>query len=491
MTWRSSSSSCIRSIETLALWHDTYLQSTRPKYQNSAPQHDCYVHDVESPIKSPVRGTRTRLAPGGFFVKTHQAVAVINATIIDGTGAAPRPRQSLVVRDGVIEWMGPHSELPNLPDDTEFVDIDGATVLPGFMDVHVHLAMDGSLNPAGYLHEPDALLHFRGVRNARRTLDAGVTTVRDLSGSDYALAMAVEHGIIAGPRAIMAIHAMGPTGGHSDSRTLTVPFDCHPAGAHFGKTADGEDAARKLTREILRMGAGVVKVMATGGVWSPRDAPEHDGFTEKEMRAVVEEATNKGVYVAAHAQGANGIKNALRAGIKSIEHGYLIDDEGIQLLLDNDAWLVPTLLTGTTPPDPTKATAYAVEKKNRVRALLEENISRAFAAGVKVALGTDSGVVPHGQNLRELGIMVDLGMDPMRAIVAGTTEAARLLGLHDEAGSIEIGKRADLVVTAANPLTDIHSLGDPQNISLVIQNGTIVVDRRIRALALSTDRRTA
>lgn len=408
---------------------------------------------------------------------TMESLALTNATLIDGTGALPQFGQAVIVENGIIDWIGPTSAIPALGPDIEIIDLDGATLLPGFMDVHVHLTMDGSLNPAAFLHEPSSMSHFRAVRNARRTLDAGVTTVRDLSGADYALAMAVDQGIIPGPRAVVALHAMGPTGGHSDNRTLSVDYDCHPSGGRSGKIADGEDESRKVARELLRMGAGVLKVMATGGVWSPRDAPEHDGLNEAEMRAVVEEANNKGVYVAAHAQGASGIKNALRAGVKSIEHGYLIDDEGIQLMLDNDAWLVPTLLTGTTPPNPKTATAYAVAKKNRVRALLQENVARAFAAGVKVAMGTDSGVVPHGQNLRELGIMVDLGLDPMQALCAGTLEAARLLGMEAEAGSIELGKRADLVVTGVNPLTDIHSLGDPKAVTLVVQNGAVVVDR--------------
>ena len=409
---------------------------------------------------------------------TKTTVALTNATVIDGTGSAPRSDHSVVIVDGLIDWVGPTSQLPELGAEVLTHDLGGATLLPGFIDTHVHLSSDGSLNPAAYLHEPDTMPHYRAVRNARRTLDAGVTGLRDLSGAHFSLAMALEQGIVPGPRLVVAIHAMGPTGGHSDSRTLSVPFDCHPVNAQASKLADGEDGARKLAREILRMGAGALKVMATGGVWSPRDAPEHDGFTEAEMRAVVEEATNKGVYVAAHAQGANGIKNALRAGVMSIEHGYLIDDEGIQMMLDNNAWLVPTLLTGTTPPDPLKATAYAVEKKNRVRAQLEQNVSKAFAAGVKVAMGTDSGVVAHGQNLKELGIMVDLGLDPMKAIVAGTSEAAKLLCIDHLVGTIETGKRADLVVTAVDPLANIHALGDPAAITLVLQDGVVTVDRR-------------
>ncbi|WP_217136211.1 metal-dependent hydrolase family protein [Leucobacter chinensis] len=395
-----------------------------------------------------------------------------NATVVDGDSIEVHQQFTVIIEDECIVWVGPsaEAEAPGAAD-TE-IDLTGKTLLPGFMDAHVHLSSTGGLNPASTLHEPETMGIYRGVWNLGVTLDAGVTMVRDLAGTDYSAVLAVQQGLVRGPNIVTAVSAVGPTAGHSDFRTLSVPFGYH-AGRDgvLPNIADDVTEAKRVSRELIRVGAGVIKVMATGGVWSPRDAPEHVGLGIDEMHAIVQEANNRGIYVAAHAQGAEGIKNALRAGIKSIEHGYLIDDEGIELMLEKDAWLVPTLTTGTTPPDPKKATPYAVEKKNRVRAQLQENVSKAFAAGVKVALGTDCGVVPHGQNLREIGLMVDLGLDPMTAIQAGTSSAARLLGVHETRGVIRQGMIADLAVTSINPITNPHGLGDPANITHVFQAG--------------------
>lgn len=397
-----------------------------------------------------------------------------NATVIDGDSNESKANHTVVIEEGLISWVGPAADAPAKNEGDAEVDLTGKTLTPGFMDAHVHLSSSGGLNPANALHEPETMSIYRGIQNMNVTLDAGITMVRDLTGTDYSAVLAVEQGLVRGPNIVAAISAVGPTAGHSDFRTLSVPFGYHPARGTLPNIADDVTEARRVSRELIRVGAGVIKVMATGGVWSPRDAPEHIGLGIDEMRAIVEEANNRGIYVAAHAQGAEGIKNALRAGIKSIEHGYLIDDEGIELLLENDAWLVPTLVTGTTPPDPKKATPYAVEKKNRVRAQLQENVAKAFAAGVKVALGTDCGVVPHGQNLREVGLMVDLGLDPMTAIKAGTTSAAELLGVQESRGAIRTGYIADLTVTTIDPIADPHGLGDPANISHVYQAGVRV-----------------
>lgn len=397
-----------------------------------------------------------------------------NATVIDGIADEALTNHTVIVRDGVIEWMGPADSADEPNDRDEVIDLTGKHLLPGFMDAHVHLWHGGSLNPADKLHEPPTMGMYRGVYNMGLTLDAGVTVVRDLSGTDYSATLAVEQGLVRGPRIVPAISAVGPTAGHSDGRTLSVPFGVHESSVQLPNIADDETEARKVARELIRIGAGVIKVMATGGVWSPRDAPEHIGLGIPEMEAIVQEANNRGIYVAAHAQGTEGIKNALRAGIMSIEHGYMIDDEGIELMLAKGAWLVPTLVTGTTPPDPKKATAYAVEKKNRVRESLQKNVAKAFAAGVKVALGTDCGVVPHGQNLREIGLMVDLGLDTMKAIKAGTTSAAELLGLTGTRGAIAQGYAADLVITEIDPLSNPHGLGNPDSIEAVYQDGNKV-----------------
>ena len=399
-----------------------------------------------------------------------ESIVLTNVRVIDGTGADARDNQTIIVKDGIIEWIGPSAEARQVDDSITVLNLVGQTVMPGFMDCHVHLASGEDLNPAFTLHEPPTMGPYRAVRHMRRTLDAGVTTVRDLSGVDYSAVLAVEQGIVAGPRMVVAIKALSPTGGHGDARTMSVPMGEVPSGSML---VDSPAEARRHTRELMRSGAGVIKIMGTGGVWSPRSSPEHVGMTVEEIRAVVETAESRGIKVASHAQGAQGIKNALNGGVKSIEHGYLIDDEGIQLMLDKDAWLVPTLSTGTTPPPPT-STFYQAEKKNRVRGQLQENIAKAFAAGVKVALGTDVGVIPHGTNLRELGLMVNLGLSPMQAIVAGTSEAAKLIGVDDLVGTLEAGMAADMVVTDVDPLKNIGALSENDQIKIVIQSGRVI-----------------
>lgn len=398
-----------------------------------------------------------------------------NATVVSGKGSAVAySQQTVVLNDDRIEWVGPIEAAPQRPEGTIVHDLSNKFLLPGFMDCHVHLWKMKSTPAAQLLEEPAALAQYKSVANMAATLDAGVTMVRDMSGVDYSAVLAVERGYVRGPNLIVAISAIGPTGGHSDSRALSVPFGQYGVPGLHPNIADSPQEAVKVARELIRLGAGVIKVMATGGVWSPRDAPEDIGLRVPEMAVIVEEARIRGLFVAAHAQGAEGIKNALRAGVKSIEHGYLIDDEGIELMLEHDAYLVPTLLSGTTPPDPARATPYAFAKKNKIRAQLQENVAKAIAAGVNVALGTDSGVAAHGQNLKELGLMVDLGLSPARALAAGTSEAAYLLGQEAERGTIEAGKIADLVVTAVNPLSEIHGLGNPAAILTVFQSGEMV-----------------
>ncbi|RKS10460.1 imidazolonepropionase-like amidohydrolase [Nocardiopsis sp. Huas11] len=407
--------------------------------------------------------------PGG-----ERTVVVRGGAVIDGTGAEPRPDHVVVVRDGRIDWIGPAAEAPHVSGPHEEVDAAGGTVLPGFVDAHVHMTMPaGGMNPADLLDQPPHFGYYAAIPVLRDTLDAGVTSVRDLAGLDMAVQKAVDDGIVAGPRTTIAYRALGPTGGHGDFRTC-CGFDSGTAmgpGGAISMLTDGVDEALRNTREAMRKGAGVIKVMASGGVWSPRDTPWHDGLNVEEMTVVVREAAAHGVPVAAHAQSARSIRNALTAGVTSVEHGYEIDAEGIELMLDRGAFLVPTLSTATTPPDPAKSADYAVAKKLRLQEHLGENISAAIAAGVRVALGTDSGICPHGRNLRELALLVDHGMSPMGAVLAGTRDAAELLGVADQVGTLEPGKRADLVVCEGDPLSDITLPGDPANIRAVLKDG--------------------
>lgn len=410
----------------------------------------------------------------------HQT-AIEHVTLIDGTGADPAQMHTVILRGRKIEWVGPDAEAPLFETDVVRVDGRGQFMLPGFIDSHVHLAMPaGQLSGTDILHLPPRFGYYAAIPLLRATLDAGVTTVRDLGGIDMATEVAIERGIIEGPEIIFAYRALGPTGGHGDFRTC-CGFNQGEAispNGDIGFLTDGVDEALRNTREVMRLGGKVIKVMASGGVWSPRDTPWHDGLNIAEMRAIVEEAGSHGVPVAAHAQSARSISNALTAGVLSIEHGYEIDGPAIELMLEKGSFLVPTLSTGTIPPDPAKAASYAVEKKMRLQEKLFDCVSTAISAGVKVALGTDAGVCEHGMNLTELGHLVDFGMSPMDALVAGTMNAAKLLQLQDRIGSVEPGKDADLLLTSVNPLVSIHALAEANNIDVVFAKGRMVKDIR-------------
>jgi imidazolonepropionase-like amidohydrolase len=306
----------------------------------------------------------------------------------------------------------------------------------------------------------------------RETLHAGVTTARDLGGIDAGYRDAVARGLIEGPRLHVALRLMSHTGGHADFR-LPSGYDPSALLDPFSELADDPAQVRVATRRLLREGADVIKVCATGGVNSPSDQPEDEGLTVEEIAAVVDETRrHRGRPVAAHAQGAQGIKNALRGGVTSVEHGYLIDDEGIDLMLEKSAFVVPTLSTFHVEREHFTAAAY--EKKMRMAEAAMDRLGEAVRRGVKVALGTDSGVFAHGQNLRELGHMVKLGLSPLEAIHAGTLNAAQLLGLDESLGTVEPGKIADLVVCDGDPVADIDVLGDPANVMLVMQEGRLV-----------------
>jgi imidazolonepropionase-like amidohydrolase len=263
-----------------------------------------------------------------------------------------------------------------------------------------------------------------------------------------------------------------------------MTLDLFPA--YPGKPAgicDGIEDVRRKVREVLRAGAEVIKVCATGGVLSPTDHPEFTQFSEAELRVMVEEgAYRRGVKVMAHAQGAEGIKHAVRAGIHSIEHGIYLDDEAIELMLAHGTYLVPTLLAPLSVVEQAESAGnmpeYGVRKARETIEIHSESIERAYRAGVLIAMGTDAGVMPHGTNLRELGLMCQIGMSPMEALVATTKTAAACLGWQERVGTLEPGKLADVVITKTDPLANIRSLEDTNNIVLVMQNGQVVKDLR-------------
>lgn len=396
------------------------------------------------------------------------------ARLVDGTGAGPIEAAAVVVEDGRFSYVGPASGRPVAAGET-VIDLAGRTLLPGFFDCHVHFLMDSNADFTGRLitNRPTVTV-FERAQRMRATLQAGVTTVRDLGGIDAGYRDAQALGLIDGPRMHVALRLMSHTGGHADF-SLPSGFDPSELFGPFSELVDDPVQARLATRRLLRDGADVIKVCATGGVNSPSDQPEDEGLTVEEIAAIVDETKrHRGRPVAAHAQGARGIKNALRGGVTSIEHGYLVDDEGIDLMLESGTFLVPTL--STFEPNGGHFTPQAAQKKKRMAESAMERLSEAVRRGVKVALGTDSGVGPHGRNLRELALMVTLGMTATEAIRAGTQHAAELLGLAESLGTVEPGKIADLVVCDGDPLTDISVLGQPGNVVMVVQDGRIVKD---------------
>jgi imidazolonepropionase-like amidohydrolase len=369
-----------------------------------------------------------------------------------------RGRHDVLVHDGVVQKVRAAdaggaplaAEASAAGSVVDVVDATGKTLTPGLIDCHVHVTTDGAGSLDGFV-DPFSLQFFRAARNLGRTLRAGVTTVRDAGGADAGVKAALAGGFVEGPAQHAAVTIMSQTGGHGDGRMASgahMPMLTGHPGRPDG-VADGVDGVRAKTREILRAGADQIKICSTGGVLSPADDPRHSQFTAAEIEAIVEEAAAQGTYVMSHAQGTEGIRNALRAGVRSIEHGIYLDEETIDLFLEKDAYLVPTLQA----PHAVIAAADAgaalppavVEKARMVAETHRESIAQAHAAGVRIALGTDAGVGPHGENLEELELLAGVGLSTRDALRAGTTVAASLLGLT-AVGRVAEGCAADLVL---------------------------------------------
>ncbi|MEU6270366.1 metal-dependent hydrolase family protein [Saccharopolyspora shandongensis] len=419
-------------------------------------------------------------------------IRLTNVRIIDGTGGAPVDNGEVVATNGRLTYVGPQREDAAEVTPVRTVDGGGRTVLPGFFDTHVHATTAVEENARDVVSDAGSYATLKTARRLRRTLDAGITTIRDLGGLDHGMQRALDDGLITGPRARIAVQVISPTGGHADLTLpngkvmplMNVPSLC---------VADTDEDVLITVRTLIRSGADVIKVCTTGGVSSPTDQPDDLGITEHQIALIRAELErhSRPRQIAAHAQGTAGILAAIRGGVDSVEHGYEIDDEGIELMLDKGTFLVPTLSAALRVPDPALVPPYLYEKKVRWSEIARENLARAIQAGVEVALGTDAGVCPHAQNLLELAHMVDLGMSPSDAIVAGTANAARLLGLAGELGTLEAGKIADLVAVSVDPLTDIATLADPDAIELVVKEGVVVKDLTATKTGMATTRRTA
>ncbi|WP_077623317.1 metal-dependent hydrolase family protein [Sediminibacillus massiliensis] len=401
-----------------------------------------------------------------------------NGLLIDGNGREPLRDQIVVVEGMKILYKGPESGYETKGSE-EIIDAQGGTILPGLIDTHVHMMME--YHPvAQKLETPFSYMYYKGAEYLKTTLNAGITSVRDALGTDRGVKKAVDDGLIPGPRLQLSINALTTTGGHGDGYTVSGNVvDLLPNGypGMPNGICDGVEEVRKKTREMLRAGAEVIKVHATGGVLSATDHPEFTQFSLEELKVIVEEGKyRKGVKVMAHAQGAEGIKNAVRAGVHSIEHGIFIDDEAIELMLENGTYLVPTLLAPVAVLETAKDVGMpdsAVEQSREVIEYHKASFTKAYQAGVKIAMGTDAGVMKHGTNLRELGLMAEAGMSPMETIVASTKTAAECLGWEDKLGTIEEGKLADLIIVKGNPLEDIYSLADHDTIQVVIKDGKV------------------
>jgi imidazolonepropionase-like amidohydrolase len=418
---------------------------------------------VASPGSAPAPASPTR-------------VLVHAGSLIDGVSASPRRGVTVVVEGERIADVVAGFRSP--ANGETVIDLRGHTVLPGLVDTHVHLGSE--LSPSSYADRftlNPADLALRAAYHARITLRAGFTTVRNLGDSHnvtVALRDAIAEGLVEGPRILTAGKSLATTGGHADPTNGWAAALAFDPGPREG-VLDGPDDARKAVRQRYKDRADLVKITATGGVLSLARSADNPQFTDVELRAVVEAAREYGFAVAAHAHGAEGLKRAIRAGVDSIEHGTYLDDEAVRLMLERGTWLVPTLSAIRFVGEKAAAEGWLPEvvrpKAAAVGASGAEGFARALRAGVRVAFGTDCGVSPHGENAKEFAYMVEAGMAPMAAVRSATIEAARLLRVEGDLGSVEKGKLADLVAVRRDPLADVSALED---VDFVMKGGVVV-----------------
>lgn len=399
-----------------------------------------------------------------------KSILLQDVTVIDGSGRAPQASMDVMISEWRISALGRSGSLSFEHQDVEIYTLHGMTLLPGLIDCHVHIFADAG--PEGRINtsEPPGLALLRAAYHVRSTLEAGITTIRDLGGQEhmeFALRQAITEGYCSGPRMVLAGKLLSMTSAGAD------------AFRGMYREADGADEVRKAAREQLKAGADVIKVMATGAVMTPGEQPGASQYTFEEMSAAAEEAHKVGRKMAAHAHGSTGILTAVQAGADTIEHGSLLCEspEAIHLMVKRGVFLVPTLATRAMTTYGAEIPSFMAENDRRLGDAPQRSVRAALDAGVPIAMGTDAGVpfVRHGDNAIELVLMVDSGLSPMQSIVASTSNAALALGLQDEIGRIEVGKCADLLVIDGDPLADISVLTHKERIRMVMQNGCIVV----------------
>ncbi len=400
--------------------------------------------------------------------------------LFDGTGDNVRENMVIVVQDDRIQSVAPAASSA-IPAGATVVDLSKATVLPGLIDCHTHLGSRADRYDEIYRFKDTPFQSaFAAVVHARRTLEAGFTSVRDV-GSEPFLAVdlrnSINEGLVPGPRIVASGPPISITGGHGDLNNYSpqTRVSMFPEERDF-QIADGVDQVRHVVRAQIKYSVDVIKIIASGGVLSKGDSPGAPQYTPEELKAAAEEAHMAGRKIAAHAHGTQGIKNAILAGIDSIEHASLIDDEGIRLAKERGTYLVMDIYNDDYILG--KAQEFGlpqenIDKEKMVGRLQRESFQRAVTAGVKMAFGTDAGVYPHGDNARQFFHMVKFGMTPAQAIRAATSNAADLLGRSKDVGAIEAGKFADLIAVSADPLQNIRAL---ESVGFVMKGGKIYKD---------------
>lgn len=411
--------------------------------------------------------------------KREEVTCIKADLLIDGTGREPLTNPIVVVKGDKIAEVGKETEI-KAPEEAKIVDLGNLTILPGLVDAHVHIYGRRSYSPAEEIIIPHDLAVIRAVEDCQKILKAGFTMVRDL-GSAIALSLkrAINEGTISGPRIFAAGRPISQTGGHSDIHYLPRE-EVIKKGALI---ADGPDDCHRAAREVLRDGADLIKIMTSGGIGSEKDHPRHPQFTVDEVKAITEEAHRVGRRVASHAEGEAGVKIAILGGVDSVEHGFFLDEESVQMMLNRNVYFVPTLclveVYKKALERPYDMPSWRLKKQEECIDAMPKSFMMAYKAGVKIAAGTDYFGPPlraHGDNADEAITMVKYGMKPLDAILAATRNAAECIGVQGTVGTVERGKLADIIGVQGNPLEDITVL---RKVEFVMKEGKTYVSRQL------------